>query len=279
MTGKTNETTTAPAIGVTRDSEEFRTSSHRLAQFARSVDDTNPAHLAGSIASPVFSHVPVMQSMVEVLSRVTGGFALHGEQDFIFHRPIVPGMRLFTHSTLIGVHPTRAGTTYVIRSQTDTHDGKPVVTQYATCLVRDETRQAPLGENPPERPAVERSAVSSETYALAPDQTIRYADAARDYSPYTMVPEAAAKVGYPAPLVHGMCTLAFAARSIVDGPCGGDTARLKRLACRFAHPLLLQPGQTITVNRWSGRDGLVGFEAADSAGNIVIKNGYAEISA
>jgi hypothetical protein len=33
------------------------------------------------------------------------------------------------------------------------------------------------------------------------------------------------------------------------------------------------------VNRWSGRDGLVGFEAVDSAGNIVIKNGYAEISA
>lgn len=266
-------------IGMTRDSEEFRTSSHRLAQFARAVDDENPAHLSGSVASPVFGHVPAMQSMVEVLGEATGGFALHGEHDFVHHAPIVPGLRLYTRSTLIGIHPTKPGTTYVIRSLTEGHDGTPFVTQYTTCLVRGPTDATSHGEQPPQRPTTERGETAADRYELSTDQTRRYADAARDYSPYTMDAEAAAKAGFAAPLVHGMCTMAFAARSIVDRACGGDTARLRRFGCRFANPLLLHEGQAVTVHRWSGGDGFVGFEVTDADGSVVIRNGYAEIAA
>lgn len=268
----------APPLGFARDSEEFRVSSHRIAQFAKSVDDENPHHLAGEFASPVFAHVPVMQSMVEVLNRATDGFVLHGEHDFVFHRPIVPGQRLFTNSALIGVRGNRAGITYIVRSDTLTHTGEPVCTQYSTCLVRGEASGIAEGEPLPERPAVAKTASGSETYALTPDQTRRYADAARDYSAYTIDPAVAAKAGFAAPLVHGMCTLAFAARAIVDRHCGGETPRLKRLGCRFAHPLLLTPGQTISVEHWAGADGLVGFEAADKDGNLIVKNGYAQVS-
>ncbi|RFC69418.1 MULTISPECIES: MaoC/PaaZ C-terminal domain-containing protein [Mesorhizobium] len=267
----------AMPIGASRDSEEFRTSSHRLAQFARSVDDSNPHHLSGTVASPVFAHVPVMQSMVEVLTTVTSGFALHGEHDFIYHRPITPGIRLLSRSTLIGVHGNRAGTSYVIRSDTATDDGQAVCSQYSTCLVRGSESSASVGERVPARPTVVKTQTSHQAYGLTDDQTRRYADAARDYSPYTIDPAAAAKAGFAAPLVHGMCTLAFAARAIVDECCSGQTRRLKRLGCRFAHPLLLTPGEQITVSHWMGSDGFVGFEAADRAGNLVIRNGYAEV--
>jgi len=266
-------------IGLSRDSEEFRTSSHRLAQFARAVDDTNPQHLAGVFASPVFAHIPVMQSMVEVLDQAANGFVLHGEHDFVFHVPIRPGLRLFTTSTLIGMRGTRAGLTYIIRSAIETHEGKPVCTQYSTCLVRGAAATAREGEVPPARPAPAKTAVSSERYALTPDQTRRYADAARDYSAYTIDPAAAARQGFPAPLVHGMCTLAFTARAIVDRHCRGDTPRLKRLGCRFAHPLFLTQGQTLAVDHWIGADGVIGFEATDRDGAVVVKNGYAEIAA
>jgi acyl dehydratase len=266
-------------IGLSVDSEEFRTSSHRIAQFARSVDDENPHHLAGEFAPPVFSHVPVMQSMVAILDRVTNGFALHGEHDFIFHAPIVPALRLFTVSTLVGVRGTKPGTTFIVRSETSTHDGKPVVTQFSTCLVRGAAPENSYGEAAPARPTSARGAAAVVShFALTPDQTRRYADAARDYSAYTIDPAAAAKVGYAAPLVHGMLTLSLAARAIVDDHCGGETPRLKRLGCRFASPLLLTPGQTLKVEHWNGPGGPVGFEASDKDGNIVIKNGYAEVS-
>ncbi|MBX3566505.1 MAG: MaoC family dehydratase N-terminal domain-containing protein [Rhizobiaceae bacterium] len=266
-------------VGFSRDSEEFRTSSHRLAQFARSFDDVNPKHLAGAFAPPVFAHIPVMQSMMEVLGKVAAGFVMHGEHDFVFHRTITPGQRLFTVSTLRGIRGTRAGLTFIVRSETALHDGTPVCTQYSTCLLRGAASDILHGEAVPARPAVPRTEATSDTYGLAPDQTRRYGDAARDYSPYTMDPAAAAKLGFAAPLVHGMLTLCYAGRAIVDGACGGEVARLRRLGCRFAHPLLLTPGQTVTVRRWAGEGGLVGFEAADQDGNLVIKNGYAEVSA
>jgi acyl dehydratase len=267
-------------IGTSRDSEEFRTSSHRLAQFARSVDDENPRHLAGEFAPPVFSHVPVMQSMIEVLDQVTdSGFVLHGEHDFIFHAPLVPGLRLFTTSTLAGVRGTRVGVAYVIRSETISHDGWPVCTQYSTCLVRGEPSAVCEGTFPPARPALFKADALSESYTLTADQTRRYADAARDYSAYTIDPAAAAKQGFPAPIVHGMCTLSFVARAIVDRHCGGESPRLKRLGCRFTHPLFLTAGQVLKVDHWTGDDGFVGFEALDRDGNVVVKNGYAEVLA
>lgn len=266
-------------IGTMRDSEEFRTSSHRLAQFARAVDDVNPHHLVGEFASPVFNHIPVMQSMIEVLDRVTAGsFVMHGEHDFIFHAPIRPADRLFTTSTLSGMRGTQAGMTFIVRSQTMTHDGKEICTQYSTCLVRGDASSVLHGTAQPERPVIARNEATSSTYLLTADQTRRYADAARDYSAYTMDPAAAAKVGFPAPLVHGMLSLALAARAIVDERCGGQTPRLMRLGCRFSHPLLLVPGQTVMVDHWAGDNGLVGFEARDAQGNTVIKNGYAEVS-
>ncbi|MEJ8570573.1 MaoC/PaaZ C-terminal domain-containing protein [Microbaculum marinum] len=278
MTAAMSSATSEPAamIGLSRDSEEFRTDTHRLAQFARAVDDANPRHLSGEIAPPVFAHVPVMQSMVEVLGRITPAFILHGEHDFVFHEPIVPGQRLFSVSTLQGIRGTRAGTVFIVRSDTTTHDGRLVCSQYSGCLLPGE-RHEDAGEPVPERPAPERGATSSERYALSPDQTRRYADAARDYSAYTIDPAAAAKAGFPAPIVHGMCTLAFASRAIVDNHCGGDTRRLKRFGCRFTGPLLMTPGQELTVVHWSGGATGVGFEATDSEGTAVIRNGYAEI--
>lgn len=265
-------------IGFSRTSEEFRTNSHRLAQFARSVDDENPRHLAGEFAAPVFSHIPVMQSMVEVLHTATPDFVLHGEHDFFFHAPIVPGQRLFSVSVLAGIRGNRAGTAFIIRSGTSTHDGTRVCTQYSTCLRRGETSAVALGEFPPPRPAPAKQDAARCLYALTLDQTRRYADAARDYAPYTIDPAAAAKEGFPAPIVHGMCSLSFAARAIVDIHCRGMTPRLRRLGCRFAHPLFLVDGQTLTVEHWAGADNLIGFEAIDAAGNVVIRNGYAEVS-
>lgn len=265
-------------VGATRDSEEFRTSSHRAAQFARSFDDANPLHLSGAFAPPVFHHIPVMQSMVEVLGQATQDFVLHGEHDFVFHAPMVPGMRLFSRSTLAGVRGNRAGIALIIRSETRTHEDRPVSTQFSTCLVRGPASTLVLGEAPPARPAPPAAPAAADLYPVSLDQTRRYADAARDYSPYTIDPAAAARHGFPAPIVHGMLTLSFAARSIVDGRCAGDPPRLRRLGCRFAHPLYLAEGQTLSVRHWSADGRLVGFEASDAAGNPVIRNGYAEVA-
>lgn len=271
-------------IGFSRDSEEFRVNTARLSQFARALNDTNKAHLAGNVASPIFHHVPVMQSMVEVLKATSDAFGLHGEHDFHFDRPIEPGQRLFSQSKLIGIGTTTAGTTLIIRSDVSTHDGQEVSSQFSTVLLTTEKVDRAAGDAAPKPPAkVESEEPIVVKHALTDDQTFRYADAARDYSPYTLEAEAAAKLGFKAPIVHGMCTLGFAARAVVDEACKGDVKRLLRLGGRFSNPVMMVPGQSVTTRLCIGSvtrgRQVVSFEALDRDGTTVVKNGFAEVKA
>ena len=267
------------ALGAERDSEEFRTSSHRLAQFAAAIGDSTPAHREGRVAVPTFAHIPVMQSMVEVMGRVTGAFALHGEHDYVFHAPIVPGQRLFSHSRLTGVRTNAAGLLLHITSHTATHTGAPVCTQVSTVLVTGKADPVTAGEAPPARPLADGGAEVHNTFAISPPLTLAYAEAARDYSAYCLDPEAAALLGFPAPIVHGMLTLSLAASRIVADFAGGDARRLRRLGCRFSQPLYSREGETLVITRAMDAAGFVAFSATDGTGRPVLTRGYAEVIA
>lgn len=269
-------------VGIVRESEEFRVNSHRLAQFAAALGDTNPEHAAGRIAPPVFAHIPVMQLLVEELTAATDGFIIHGEHDFHFHRPIQPGQRLFTRSLLQRLANSKAGVQMIVRAETRTHTDELIAVQYSGCLIQGASLDGDSGEPAPARPLNEAgTALDSATIALPDEIAWRYADAARDYSPYTLDAEAARAKGFPAPILHGMCTLALASRAVVDLGCGGDTRRLKRLGCRFGHPLYLTGGQSLTTTLQEGGSAegrrVLRFEASDAGGHPVIKNGFAEI--
>lgn len=268
----------AAALGAARDSEEFRTSSHRLAQFAEAIGDPAPAHRTGQVAPPTFAHIPVMQSMVEVIGHVTDGFALHGEHDYLFHAPIVPGQRLFSRSCLTGVRTNAAGLLLHITSDTRTHTGDAICTQVSTVLVTGRADPLSAGDGPPARPTGGTGARVRDTFAISPDLTLAYAEAARDYSAYCLDPEAAALLGFDAPIVHGMLTLSLAASAIVAGYAGGDARRLRRLGCRFSQPLFSRAGESLIVTRSMDGAGVVAFSATDGAGRAVLTRGYAEVS-
>ncbi len=269
-------------VGSVRESEEFRVNSYRLAQFAAALGDDNPAQAVGRVAPPVFAHIPVMQSLVEELRAVTDGFIIHGEHDFHFHRPIEPGQRLFTRSVLQRIAGSKAGVQLVVRAETQTHTGDLVCVQYSGCLVQGAAVPEDRGDPPPDRPLGESGkALGEVSIALPDDIAFRYADAARDYSPYTLDNAAAKAKGFPAPFLHGMCSIALASRAVVDGPCGGDVRRLRRLGCRFSHPLFLTGGQTLTTRLSDGGSQrgrqVVRFESLDLGKHVVIKNGFGEI--
>jgi len=274
-------------VGATRDSEEFRVNTVRLAQFAAAIDDANPAHAEGRTACPTFANIPAMQCIVESLWSVTGQFGVHGEHDIHLHAPIVPGMRLFSRATVQGVQSTSAGVSIVVKGVTRTHDGKPVNEQYLTYFVPRASLPRSSGEPAPDHRMTEgataKAPLAEARYPMAMDQTRRYADASRDYSDYALDEAAARAKGLDGILVHGMLTMALAGRLVVDKACGGDSARLKRLAVRFSRPVYLVPGQAITARIWrlGERDGRarIGFEAQNAAGDVVIRHGLAEVAA
>ena len=266
-------------VGFTRDSEEFRVNTARLAHFAAALGVTSGALAEGSVAHPVFAHVPVMQSMAEALRAAVPGFAFHGEHDFHCHAQIRPGQRLRTVSEVQGMRQTRAGAALVLRSSLRDAEGRLVNVQYTTGIVPGARLTRDRGEAAPARPDTGhlRAGDPAETsIAIADDLARRYADASRDYSPYTMRRDAAEALGLPHPILHGMCMLGLAVAPLLGAD--RDAMRLSRLGCRFSHPLYLSGGRSITVRHWNDAASAA-FEIIDDAGNPIVGNGFAEFRA
>ncbi|MFE2119563.1 MaoC/PaaZ C-terminal domain-containing protein [Rhodococcus aetherivorans] len=86
-------------------------------------------------------------------------------------------------------------------------------------------------------------------------------------------PEAAARIGQPRPIMHGLCTLAAATLPLAR-LLGAHPADLTELQGRFAAPVF--PGDVAGLRAWGGRDDAVFEVAAD--GQAVISGARASFA-
>jgi len=276
------------ALDVPVHSEPYRVDAAATIAYARATNDDNPAHLTGRLAPPVFAVVPALKTLVRAKRLAMDAFTLHGEHDIRFHRPIVPGMTLTVEARLVGVRTTPAGTTLIVHGITRAEDGSLVNEQYLVNIAHGAHGRRLADDAGISAPDHRLSAglrdtapLAQTTYDLDPDQTRRYAEASGDRDPYTFDAEEARRRGLPGPIVHGLCTMAFVSRAVVAAACATDSRRLKRLAVRFSNLFMMRPGQRLLTTIWrAGGDGgrrRFGCEAADPAGTIVIRHGWAEV--
>ncbi|MGH2717524.1 MAG: MaoC/PaaZ C-terminal domain-containing protein, partial [Actinomycetota bacterium] len=136
----------------------------------------------------------------------------------------------------------------------------------------------------PAEPAPEPEIAFTAVQKVDDDQTYRYAEASGDHNPIHTDPEFARNAaGLPGIILHGMATMAFAGKVILDEACSGDPSRLWRLKVRFSKPVF--PGETLTTRAWlassAPADGIVTyeFETLNTRGSAVLKNGIAEVAA
>jgi acyl dehydratase len=80
-------------------------------------------------------------------------------------------------------------------------------------------------------------------------------------------PEAAAKAGFPRPILHGLCSLGLATRALISTLAGHDPTRLKAVSVRFSKPVF--PGETLRVAVF-GTGGTYRFRAIATQRNIVV---------
>jgi acyl dehydratase len=274
-------------IGEWVASDEYAPTADEIAEYARAINDTVPAHLAGELAPPLFAvRFPVSRTMKRANDLVSSVFCLHGEHDIHFHRQITPGMTLQARASVVGVHQRKAGVAIVIRCETRTAAGELLNEQYETTFAHHHTIAAGAGEEAPDHRmphgVVSRSPTASLTYEMTSDQTRRYAEASGDRSAYTMDDEAARALGLPGAIAHGLLTMAFCSRAIVASACYGDSTTLSRLAVRFSGLVPVRAGQALTTRVWQvgERDGrsAFAFVAAEASGVEVIRHGLAEVA-
>jgi acyl dehydratase len=99
-----------------------------------------------------------------------------------------------------------------------------------------------------------------------------------DYNPLHIDPASARFGGFPAPILHGLCTYGHIAQLLTATVCGGNPARFGALRGRFSAPVY--PGDTLQVLGWHDRAGRLTIEARVQGGvagdRTVFNNAYFE---
>ncbi|GAB3155935.1 MaoC/PaaZ C-terminal domain-containing protein [Amycolatopsis stemonae] len=260
----------------------FDVTRERIAEYAAATNDPIPAHRAGDVASPVFAIVPVFQSLLEpaleVVPTALFGRVLHGEQDFRFHRPIRPGDALVSRAKMTGYEGLPKGTRATVYLECRGSDGELVNEQYVTFFVRGfDTGETRGSLGPPHRfddALRARAPVAKVSQHVDDDQTFRYGPAAGDPMPIHLDEEVAKEAGLPGIIAHGLCTMAFTSWAVLTEVAGSDVDRLRRLAVRFAAPVL--PGQDLSTSIWASGPSSYAFETT-VGDTVVLKDGLAEL--
>ncbi|WP_372788603.1 MaoC/PaaZ C-terminal domain-containing protein [Paraconexibacter sp.] len=275
-------------IGVTTDPFVWEVTQENVARYAAATNDTIAPHASGDLAPPVYAIVPAFQAlgptMAEVIPPELIMMGVHGEQDFRFHKPIVPGMTLTTTAHAAGVTQKSSGVTVLVKGETRDQDGDLVVEQYMTSFVRRAEGATDAGQEPPDHTFPEElrdsDPVAVVEQSFDADQTFRYSEASGDLVPIHLDDDVAKAVGLPGIIIHGLCTMAFVSRVVIEATCPEDPTRLKRLAVQFSKIVL--PSNAITTSVWKGgeADGrdVFHFETLTDAGAACIKNGLAEVA-
>ena len=259
-------------IGTASAEHAFEVTDEALLAYAAATDDV--------VGGPVFTILPVGAAVREASRSVASddvrSTVVHYEQDVRPHRPLAAGMRVVSRATPVALLGRPNGTSLVILAETRTEDGELVTEQYVTEFFRGVETPESVGERAPEHRLEANSEPDAEvTYQVAGDQTVRYADASGDHFAIHLDDEFARSVGLPGRIVHGLCTMAFAGRAVLEAVGVEDPSHIERLAVRFSAPLF--PGDTLTTRIWDVGADSYGFDAVSGQGATVVKDGRAVI--
>jgi acyl dehydratase len=261
-----------------------------LADYARAYNDNNvcyfrPSAEGGIVAPPMFNVVVTWLALITAISdpelQVDLLRLLHHRQDMQFFAPIRPNDRISASASIESIESKAAGETITIALEASNQRDQRVSRSTFVALIRGRRERYSLTGAPSrDRSASPREPLLTVSQTIDPDQTVRYANASGDRNPIHLDDAVARMAGLPGIIVHGLCTMAFASKVIIDNLCGGNPARLRHLAVSFSRPVF--PGDTITTSVWheQDRDGVACFacETCNAAGVAVLREGIAEIN-
>ena len=197
---------------------------------------------------------------------------VHAEQAFELHRPLPVAGTARTTSTVTGIYDKGSGALVVSENTAvDAATGEPLLTSTGSAFIRGEGGfggdRGPRAGESWARP--ERDPDLRVPQPTRPEQALLYR-LTGDRNPLHSDPEFAARGGFGAPILHGLCTYGITGRALLHAVCGSDPARFRSMSGRFSHPVV--PGETLVVSIWLDDGGAV-FQTARQDGTVVIDRG------
>lgn len=232
---------------------------------------------AGPKVYPTFAVVPTFAANLQVLSALGGNLltVVHGAQRIVLHRPIPPEGTLSTTAKVSALYDKGKGALAIVQTTTLDSAGAPLFDTEWQIFYRGEGGFG--GERGPETAAVEipaRDPDFREEQQTLDTQSLLYR-LSGDINPIHADPDLAKLVGFPRPILHGLCTFGFVGRAAVRHACGGDPTRLRALETRFAK--IVFPGDTLVTEGWRmGARALLRVTTKDR-GESVLSHAFAEV--
>lgn len=207
------------------------------------VYEGRPMRTLASMAT-LLMRAPVLASGLDMRG------VLHGEQRVTLHRALPPQGRLLVDAGVSQVIDKGAekGAVVVFESKARLPSGEPVFTTETVILARrDGGLGGPPGRLPEPHPMPQRAPDLTVPIETRPDQALLYR-LNEDRNPLHVDPELARRAGFPAPILHGLCTYGLACHALTASVCGHGDSRITSFDARFASPVF--PGELIELDAW-----------------------------
>ncbi|HEX9068320.1 MAG TPA: MaoC family dehydratase N-terminal domain-containing protein [Ktedonobacterales bacterium] len=221
--------------------------------FATAIGDPNPAYLdpAHPEAMPVPPtfvtrfRVPFEEAGLDVAHMQV----LHGEQEYIYHRPLRVGDRLTVRHRIAAIKqsPARAMSIMTIEQLIDGLDGERLGLGTSVVIVRQGSADASATSAPGKvMPAPEGERIPTLTKTVTQAQINAYANVSQDHNPIHVNPEVATAVGLGGTIAHGMLSMGFLGEQLTTWAASqrGEEGWVRRLRVRFQG--MVRPGDTVS---------------------------------
>lgn len=180
-------------------------------------------------------------------------------------------------SRLMGVQGKKSGALMEIESIVVDESGKEYIRMVSGAFVVGAKDVVSAGKTNSENikvPDRTPDAVEEQVTSVAQAHLYRLSG---DYNPLHIDPRFAKMFGFKQPILHGLCSLGFAANAVIKHYCGGDPALFRAIKLRFASPVL--PGQTLVTSMWKDGDRVILESKVKETGKVVINNAYVQLNA
>ena len=239
-------------------------------------------HDEGFLALPTYAVTPPLGMMMDDVRRgartpgLSYGFdrMLHVEHYLELKRPL-PRRACLTHRARIkNVYDTGRHAIVVRAISTADDTGEELFYNEFTLLIRG----AGGSGAPPRPPARSDRSPDREPDAVvvqktAANQALLYR-LSGDWNPLHADPAFAKSFGFDRPILHGLCTLGYAARHVIEQFAPeGDPRFFRSIRVRFAEPLF--PGETIRTEMWKAADRIV-FQVSVVERNLIALIGHVD---
>jgi acyl dehydratase len=181
---------------------------------------------------------------------------LHGEQAFEIDRPIPPKGAVRGEYEIVSVEDKgkdRGAVMHVVKRLFDVASGDRLASVTSVYMLRGDGGFGGFGTPPaPPDPLPDTAPDRTVDIAGLPQSALIYR-LSGDLNPIHADPAAAAKAGFPRPILHGLCTMGIATRAVVASVADGEPDRLKALSVRFSKPVF--PGETLRTEIFNTANG------------------------